>query len=1201
MKKLLTRIFVVCLLMVASIGFFACDDKNPKPTIEGYKATYYVDENFSANGATLKIYTSKDEFDEIVLTNDMVLQMPDMTTAGTKTVTIVYGEKEYKFEITVIGIASYEITGLNEVYKPGNNFSLDNAKLKLNYTDGNNVVINLTSSMLTTPPNMETAGKQDVKFTYNGKEYSTQINVMLLDHYEITGLKTEYIVGSTFDLTDAKLTIFYTDESKEEVVLTESMIKSKPNMNIQGLKTVEFKYNGYNYEYNFSVGGNFQSIQDKFAWFLSKYMAATSKGDVSVKVDYNMLASFLGDSVEKSETVLDENLMQSQINDKLLLEIYKAVVSAIVTEGTNFENILDENNLVAQLNIVSTLEQIVQNLKEVDYIDYVVHELILTEENSYYVNLITEKLCEFLNIQSPVGVGKTKILVTKYFNKFDKLIKIDVKELVADVYDLFKTYTEYDEKYVTLVDDILLNLQTIDVNTVGNIVKSVGKLTNVMKYQYQTLNEFEPIDVVVDYEIVTDEESLAVRDSFFECLADSYTAQIKFITSFDVYAYLNDYIDVLTRFSQTCQTLEENNLGIEFVDELQEGIYYYYDWETMEEKVVEFYYASDNYDTTQIDMVLSCLTVIKEVVDNGVVVTMKDHQLIETVYNAYIKELIPIELQQSLNINKLAGYAYDLMQGKEINIETFIVDVCEMFGMGDQAQTYITRYKETGKLNLIEDLVEVMFSNPDNELPQEMYDPFISLARYIDNTMLGEFDLTTFVGLLHDALVSVNDNIEFGVGYQAQLFLIQVGITLTDTSKSFEENVMLILDTNKEMVVASISNVLMYIFGIEEGLPDYDQDSERVYTFVTYYYESFLEGSFDTTAFMNDFLPFIEKYMPEVYEVIMGYVQVGTVVYPIVQAAQTIIVTIASGELVDMPDLIVKVCDAIGVDPTIYLDRYNQNGTLNILEDLANEYLRVESIVDTTELNNAILDIAKFLDNTMTGEFDLNQFLGLVNNLAKETDDYLTRMDLNSEDYDKYALKLVQAITDTTKTFKENIVAYLNRYDVVIQGTIVDLICNALSIDREGTAYDELCLIVATHYESALDGTFAPGELIGDVTNYIETYLSKDAATVMKALTSMFILLEAKNSEREIDYNEIFSFIELPKEFTIDYNVLIAKLLDENSYNDIFTYDNLTVQYVDDSQGNIVKEVITFNVYLDFDMMITSIDADATITLEINF
>ena len=98
-----------------------------------------------------------------------------------------------------------------------------------------------------------------------------------------------------------------------------------------------------------------------------------------------------------------------------------------------------------------------------------------------------------------------------------------------------------------------------------------------------------------------------------------------------------------------------------------------------------------------------------------------------------------------------------------------------------------------------------------------------------------------------------------------------------------------------------------------------------------------------------------------------------------------------------------------------------------------------------------------------------------------------------------------------------------------------------------------------------------------------------------------YMLYNALNYDESVDYNEVFKDIELPKQVeSVDYNKLMSQVMDKETY-EIFTFNDIEVEYITDDSGKIVAEKLTLKVDVDFDVLISSLKGEVTFTLTLDF
>ncbi len=144
------------------------------------KTTYTVGESFNSSGLTLNVYYSDGTSKSV--TSGFICSKPDMSTAGTKKVTVTYKGKTASFNITVnakpaatLSSISIKTNPSKTTYNVGEAFNSSGLTLTAKYSDGTSKTI--TSGFTCSKPDMSTAGTKKVTVTYQGKTASFNIMV----------------------------------------------------------------------------------------------------------------------------------------------------------------------------------------------------------------------------------------------------------------------------------------------------------------------------------------------------------------------------------------------------------------------------------------------------------------------------------------------------------------------------------------------------------------------------------------------------------------------------------------------------------------------------------------------------------------------------------------------------------------------------------------------------------------------------------------------------------------------------------------------------------------------------------------------------------------------------------------------------------------------------------------------------------------
>ena len=110
----------------------------------------------------------------------------------------------------------------------------------------------------------------------------------------------------------------------------------------------------------------------------------------------------------------------------------------------------------------------------------------------------------------------------------------------------------------------------------------------------------------------------------------------------------------------------------------------------------------------------------------------------------------------------------------------------------------------------------------------------------------------------------------------------------------------------------------------------------------------------------------------------------------------------------------------------------------------------------------------------------------------------------------------------------------------------------------------------------------------------------KGSRASKKSVTTALMIFG--NYGKDTDFNKLLENIELPKGIeSVDFNKLINEVLLNKETWKIFKLDNVKVDYVLDDNGKLIKEILTLNLNIDYDLMLTSLDSNLTLKFEINF
>ena len=222
------------------------------------KTSYFTgSKNLDVTGGKLKVTYSNGTSEEVDMKADMCSAV-DLSTAGTKTVTVTYQGKTTTFDVTVsdkkaTGISLNGVTGKSIV--EGTKLDLTGMTLDVTYDDGSkDTGIALTDAMV--KYDNKTVGKSTVTVTYAGQTQTFTIDVVKKSLTKIemksNPSNTEVFVGKTMDVSGAKITATYNNGTTEDIDVTADMC-STPDTSVAGEKTVTVTYEGKTTQFKINV------------------------------------------------------------------------------------------------------------------------------------------------------------------------------------------------------------------------------------------------------------------------------------------------------------------------------------------------------------------------------------------------------------------------------------------------------------------------------------------------------------------------------------------------------------------------------------------------------------------------------------------------------------------------------------------------------------------------------------------------------------------------------------------------------------------------------------------------------------------------------------------------------------------------------------------------------------------------------------
>ena len=224
------------------------------------KIEYAYGEELDTTGAIITVLYSNDTNEQESVTAEMVTGY-NAEQAGEQTLTVTYGEFTATFTVTVAAripeLVSTALTAPAKTeYAYGDALDLSGAKITYTYDDETTTEVAVTAEMVT-GYNAEQAGEQTLTVTYG--EFTATFTVTVaarIPELVSTALtapaKTEYAYGDALDLSGAKITYTYDDETTTEVAVTAEMVTGYSSITL-GEQTVTVTYGEFGATFTVTV------------------------------------------------------------------------------------------------------------------------------------------------------------------------------------------------------------------------------------------------------------------------------------------------------------------------------------------------------------------------------------------------------------------------------------------------------------------------------------------------------------------------------------------------------------------------------------------------------------------------------------------------------------------------------------------------------------------------------------------------------------------------------------------------------------------------------------------------------------------------------------------------------------------------------------------------------------------------------------
>ncbi|MCK9575957.1 MAG: hypothetical protein M0R51_08435, partial [Clostridia bacterium] len=308
---------------------------------------------------------------------------------------------------------------------------------------------------------------------------------------------------------------------------------------------------------------------------------------------------------------------------------------------------------------------------------------------------------------------------------------------------------------------------------------------------------------------------------------------------------------------------------------------------------------------------------------------------------------------------------------------------------------------------------------------------------------------------------------------------------------------------------------------------------------------------------------------------------------------------IINDEAIDQIYYINQVSIILGCDVTAFTSNYEEFGNPYFFKELANIYISEfeSSLVSSygqafyDDLYITFINLATYID-----EIPANG----VGNPLTLIQDFVTQLHelaVYEEDFNReIAFNILSIILNGDSAIYPTLLDIASEYRLDIVEHLTSGLSYAFNIESGSDAYNAIYLLINSAVDDIVDDTFVVEDLLTGLKDIIEDYINKEAQPLIYSVGALMLVL----TDADLDYNEVFSFIPLPEEIeSIDYNLMIERMMAEETYETIFSIENAVVEVVEDAQGHITGEILTVTINVDFDIMISQLSGEFTISFEI--
>ena len=1026
--------------------------------------------------------------------------------------------------------------------------------------------------------------------------------------YVFKNYEDTYYVNEPFSIVGTKLRITDKKGNTKEIVVTEEMVKHAPDMSTPGEKVVIIEYNGVEYTFTITIENRTnEQLLAKLQNFLRRY-ESDKDSLIEAGIITNLQAKYLDEVANIDEQEAITLLSQMFDNDKLLNAGYNSLFDAIVQGSFDLDEsyIVSSNDLKAKLDTLKVLQSAKQSISDFDMRTYLI-DLILPKTDAYYINNISDYISEVCQIKSVSGKMSINNVISTYCYKLKNFEKFELADAYTELLNQINVHTvnpvikEATTGLNSKDPEILLHLPS---SMIEKQWLNYGKVMTPSNYAMHSMADAEPIFVTGSLanslvrQQASNEKAMAYmfENTVKNLINCSSIEELENI----VLNCLQEYATYSDEMLNIIQTQQQNQILLVLGDS--------YGWY---ESVIggrsssfgifgegQDYTFEPNYQReidTYTELRDNCQKYYNDIDGHGFIGAVEQNALVEELFESFdypeenkqeaidnIYDLLNRELEGEDLYWALADVLFP--HGADEHIEEVknivksylsngLVSAIEENELVEKLMDFIGNYPEEHKQQAIDTIYSIL---KDEKTGKDLYLDVVKVLTpnendyYIDYAcdMINEYlsiESVTGQEEIRDIITKYFENLKTATEFDVREAYSEIltAINIHSTNEIVKTATKDLESLEIEQMVHIISDVV-YTDRIEQTKIATSKNGGDIYS------DYQLIESFEAQNLINRFSINLKNQIRACEDVVWNLLNSRSI-----------------NELFDTVLEFTKAEETCKQEEISIVEILNENEWMLGDEYLSEWYDGYGYHSETRFGERYEFDVEhKWNSETKKYEYVFDGYsyeLRRLNNNKEELAGLYNQIDL----FKSLIFEPGQAIDKLLEQHKQEVVE-----------TALEICYDYLGVERDSYMASDLEDLFNNAIDDYLNDTLDKEQLLTDIEDIINTYATDETRTVLNV---GYMLYNALNYDESVDYNEVFKDIELPKQVeSVDYNKLMSQVMDKETY-EIFTFNDIEVEYITDDSGKIVAEKLTLKVDVDFDVLISSLKGEVTFTLTLDF